>query len=82
MGLFGYFLFKKLIFDLADEVLDDGDSLVVRFGNQEDRIPLSEITNVSCSVMTNLSELHSPCEIPDISAGKSHSLLRRGCFRS
>ncbi len=53
MGLFGYFLFRKLIFDLADEVLDDGDSLVVRFGNQEDRIPLSEIINVSCSIMTN-----------------------------
>jgi hypothetical protein len=29
MSVFGYFILKKLVFDLADEVLDDGDSLVV-----------------------------------------------------
>jgi hypothetical protein len=53
MGLFGYFLMKKLVFDLADEVFDDGDSLVVRFGSEEERIPLSEISNISYSHMTN-----------------------------
>jgi hypothetical protein len=53
MAAFGYFLMKKLVFDLADEVLDEGDSLVVRFGSEQERIPLSEIMNVSYSTMTN-----------------------------
>jgi hypothetical protein len=44
---------KKLVFDLADEVLDDGDSLVVRFGSEQERIPLSQIMNVSYSYMSN-----------------------------
>jgi hypothetical protein len=53
MAIFGYFLMKKLIFDLADEVLDDGDALVVRFGSEQERIPLSEIINVSYTYMVN-----------------------------
>ena len=53
MAIFGYFLMKKLVFDLADEVLDDGDSLVVRFGSDQERIQLCEIMNVSYSYMSN-----------------------------
>jgi hypothetical protein len=53
MVILGYFVMKKLVFDLADEVLDDGDSLVVRFGSDQDRIPLSQIMNVSYSYMSN-----------------------------
>ncbi len=53
MAIFGYFLMKKLVFDLADEVLDDGDSLIVRFGSDQERIPLSQIMNVSYSYMSN-----------------------------
>ena len=53
MGVFGYLLLKKLVFDLADEVSDAGDFLVVRFGNVEDRIALANIINVSYSVMIN-----------------------------
>jgi hypothetical protein len=49
----GYALMKKLIFDLADEVWDDGDTLVVKKGGQEQRIPLSDIKNVNYSVMTS-----------------------------
>jgi hypothetical protein len=53
MAAFGYFLMKKLVFDLADEVFDDGDALVVRFGSEQERIPLSEIMNVSYSYLVN-----------------------------
>lgn len=49
MAVFGYFLMKKLVFDLADEVFDAGDALVVRFGSEQERIALSEIINVSYS---------------------------------
>jgi hypothetical protein len=53
MAAFGYFIMKKLVFDLADEVFDAGDALVVRFGSEQERIPLSEIINVSYSYMVN-----------------------------
>ncbi len=42
-----YILMKKLIFDLVDEVVDLGDALLVKNGNQEDRIALSDIININ-----------------------------------
>lgn len=50
---FGYFLFRRLLFDLMDEVYDSGDALVVRNNDQEDRIALTNITNVSYSQFVN-----------------------------
>jgi hypothetical protein len=44
---FIYFVMKKLIFDLVDEVLDAGDALIVRNRGQEDRIAFSDIVNVN-----------------------------------
>ena len=49
MAIFGYFMMKKLVFDLVDEVFDGGDALVVKDRHQEERIALSNITNVSYS---------------------------------
>lgn len=49
MAVFIYFMMKKIIFDLVDEAWDAGDALIVRNKDQEDRIPLSEIMNVSYS---------------------------------
>jgi len=46
---FGYFLMQKLVFDLVDEVCDDGDALVVKNGGQEQRIALNDIKNVNYS---------------------------------
>jgi hypothetical protein len=53
MAIFGYFLFKKLLWDLVDEVWDDGDTLIIRNRNQEERVSLSEISNVSYSTFVN-----------------------------
>jgi hypothetical protein len=65
MGLFGFFLFKKMLWDLADEVLDEGDWLVVRFRREEERIPLSNIMNVGYANMTSPQRvtltLRTPC---------------------
>jgi hypothetical protein len=44
---------KKLVFDLVDEVWDDGDALVVKSGGQEQRIALSDIKNVNYTPMTS-----------------------------
>jgi hypothetical protein len=47
MAAFGYWIMRKLIFNLVDEVLDAGDALIVRGGGREERIALSEIKNVN-----------------------------------
>ncbi|MGB6537736.1 MAG: hypothetical protein WBF58_17435 [Xanthobacteraceae bacterium] len=49
MMIFGYFMMRKLVFDLVDEVWEDGDSLVVRNRGEEQRIALRDVKNVSYS---------------------------------
>jgi hypothetical protein len=53
MALVFAFVLKRFVFDLADEVVDTGDALVVRFGADEERISLAQIINVSYAGMTN-----------------------------
>lgn len=50
---FGYFIMKRLVFDLVDEVWEDGDSLVVKNRGQEEHIALSDIKNVSYTPYIN-----------------------------
>jgi len=66
MALFGYFLMKKLVFDLMDEVFDEGSCyLLVKNKNTEERIDYQNIKNISYTVMTNPNRvtisLRSPC---------------------
>ena len=53
MMLFGYFLFRHLVWDLADEVRDGGSFLLVRNGGLEQRVELREVMNVGSSQFTN-----------------------------
>jgi hypothetical protein len=53
MGVIGYFIMRRFIWDLADEVYDDGDVLVVRNGGKEHRVPLTDIMNVSSTMALN-----------------------------
>lgn len=53
MAIFGFFLMKKLVWDLADEVYDGGDFLLIRKGSEEERVELSNIMNVSASMLVN-----------------------------
>jgi hypothetical protein len=53
MALFGYFLFKKTLWVLADEVRDYGTYLVVRNRGEEATINLSNIMNVSVTTNVN-----------------------------
>ena len=53
MAVFGYFLMKKLVFDLVDEVWDDGTELVVKNRGHVERIPFANIMNVSYTVLSN-----------------------------
>ena len=53
MAVFGFLLMKKIVWDLADEVYDGGDFLLVKNKGKEERVALSNIMNVSAS--TNLN---------------------------
>ena len=53
MMAFGYFIMKKLIFDLVDEVVDLGDALMISNGGRQERVALSDIVNVSYSPFVN-----------------------------
>jgi hypothetical protein len=53
MIVIGYFIMKKLVFDLVDEVWDDGAALIVKDKDREDRIALSNIVNISYSPLVN-----------------------------
>jgi hypothetical protein len=50
---FGYALFRRLSFDLVDEVWDEGDALLVRDAGIEEHVMLKNIINVGFSTMTN-----------------------------
>jgi hypothetical protein len=69
MVVFGYFLFRMLIFDLADEVTDEGAHLTVRKGHDVERIPLEDIINVNSTMMVNPPRitltLRRPCAFGD-----------------
>ena len=49
----GLFLFRKLLWNLADEVYDGGDFLLVRDRGEEDNVSLANIVNVNASMMIN-----------------------------
>lgn len=69
MAVFGIVLFRKLLWDLVDEVTLAGDFLVVRNGDIEDRIRLADIINVSVTQMTNPTRislrLRKKCRLGD-----------------
>ncbi len=49
MAIFGYCIMKKMLFDIVDEVWDDGDALIVKNRKLQERIPLTNVMNVSYS---------------------------------
>ena len=53
MLVVGVALFRKLLWNLADDVRDGGDFLLVRRGQLEERLPLANVMNVSMSQFTN-----------------------------
>ena len=46
MGLLGFIMFKKMVWDLADEVYDNVDSLIFRKGRVEQIVELKDIINI------------------------------------
>ena len=53
MVVIGFVVMRMLIWNLADEVRDGGDYLLVRRGGKEERLPLSNVMNVGMSQFSN-----------------------------
>lgn len=64
MTLVGGLIFRKLIWDLADEVHDGGAFLVVRRRAEEETIPLDNIMNVSMSTFVNPPRITLTLSVP------------------
>ena len=47
MIVVGVLIIRKLIFDLVDQVWDEGDSLLIRNRGEEQRVALADIKNVN-----------------------------------
>jgi len=54
MMVYVFFFFKKLAWDMVDEVFDCGDSLIYRSNGNETRVMLSDIIRIDCA------HCHSP----------------------
>jgi len=65
MSFLGYAIMKNLVFDLLDEVWDEGDSFILVKDGQRETIRLSNIINVSNTYMINPPRitllLREPC---------------------
>lgn len=53
MAVFGFFFFKNFVWDLADEVYDEGEALLFRKGVKEQRVRLRDIINISYGHMNS-----------------------------
>ena len=53
MAVVGYFIMKKFVFDLIDEVYDEGSSLLFKNSGIVVRVSLRDIMNVSYSLTVN-----------------------------
>ncbi|MCU7843750.1 MAG: hypothetical protein KZQ93_07900 [Candidatus Thiodiazotropha sp. (ex Monitilora ramsayi)] len=53
LAVFGYVLFKKMVWDLADEVYDHGDMLEFRKSGKTQRVNLKDIINIDYTHMSS-----------------------------
>jgi len=53
MVALGVFLFRKLVWDIVDDVRDGGAFLLVRKGGIEERVALANVMNVNVTQFTN-----------------------------
>jgi hypothetical protein len=81
MAVFGFFLFRKFIWDLADEVEDHGDYLRVRRGSVDERVPLSNVMNVSMNQLSNPPRLTLRLRKAGALGDEIAFIPRRGAFR-
>jgi hypothetical protein len=78
MAIFGFVLFKRVIFDLVDEVWLDGEYLVVKNRREPTRIALRDVINVNASTMTNPPRITLMLRTESSRLGKTVSFMPIG----
>ena len=61
---FTLFIMRKLVWELADEVYDAGEFLLVRRGGDEQKIYFSDIVNINYQGFTSPSRISVLCRTP------------------
>ena len=79
MAVFGVFVMRKFVWDLADSVDDCGSYLLVRRGSIEAKIELANVMNVSASTFQNPPRITLRLVKP-IELGKEVSFCPRSPF--
>ncbi len=64
MAVIGFVIMKKFVWDLADEVLDGGDFLVVRKGGLKQKVYLSDIINIEHMGLSSPPRITLLCRTP------------------
>ena len=64
MAILGYFLMRAFIFDLMDEVWDEGNSLLVRNKNKVERIDFKNIKNIGYTFLIYPNRVTLSLRIP------------------
>ncbi|KAB8192936.1 hypothetical protein FKV24_006850 [Lysobacter maris] len=80
MAVFGYFLFRKLLWDIADEVRDGGTCLLVRKGDVEERIDLGNVMNVDSSQFASPRRITLRLRVPG-SLGQDVAFIPKHSFQ-
>jgi hypothetical protein len=70
LASFMVYFFRRDIWDLADEVLDGGDFLLVRRGNKHDRILLANVLGVDVTHQLNSTRIVLRLRTPGIFGDK------------
>lgn len=78
MAVVGFVLFKRIIFDLVDEVWLDGETVVVKNRDATTRIPLRDVINVNASTMTNPPRITLMLRMESAHLGKAVTFMPAG----
>jgi hypothetical protein len=81
MAVIGFMVFRQMFFNLADEVWDDGDALIVRNAGTEERVMLRNIINIGYTAISNPQRVTLTLREPGI-LGKEIAFIspRRAMF--
>ncbi|RDI98582.1 hypothetical protein DVT68_08620 [Dyella solisilvae] len=78
MAVVGFTLFRRLLFDLVDEVWLDGDALVVKNQGDSTRVALDNIINVNATTLTNPPRITLMLRVESSRLGRQVSFIPAG----
>ena len=78
VAVVGFAVFRRLIFDLVDEVWLDGEQLVVKNRGESSRIELANVVNVNCTTLTHPPRVTLMLRTPSRILGNEVTFMPKG----